>query len=102
MSDPASTPIVVSANPVTTQIAAGIRQVGAALAIILTAFGATAMAGKIGVVVSLAPQFALILTILGPLVWGGITALGQLVTRAQAKKAVVMANNLPDEIATTK
>lgn len=94
-------PIIVPAKPNEAQIAAGIRQAGAAAGIILAAFGATAMANKVGVVVTLAPQLAAIAVVVGPLVWGAVTWLGQMATRRQATHLASIAANpaVPDSVA---
>lgn len=101
-SDPGATPaapIQVSATPARAQIEAGIRQAGGAIGIILAAFGMTAWAHKIGVVVALAPQFAILLTILGPVIWGAFVWVGQLATRKQAKNLAITAAAAPDSVA---
>lgn len=95
-------PIQVNATPKQAQIAAGIRQVGLSLGLIFAAFGCTAWANKVGIVVALAPQFAVILTIVGPIIWGGFIALGQMATRKQAKTLAVVANAAPNAVATVK
>lgn len=102
MSEPAPPPIQVSATPASAQIAAGIRQAGAALGIILAAFGLTAMSGKVGIVVSLAPQIAVLMTVVGPVIWGTVTAVGQLAARKRAKQAATMAAAAPDSVAVVK
>ncbi len=93
---------MVSATPVRDQVTTGIRQVAAALAIILTAFGATAWAGKLGIVVSLAPQIAIVLTVCGPSIWLAVVWLGQRFTISRAKALAVMAPLVPDEVAKVK
>lgn len=100
MSDPApDAPIQVPADPKQAQLAAGIRQAGAALGIIAAAFGFSGMAGKIGIVVAVAPQIAIVLAVVGSAAWGAVTWIGQMATRKHAKQAAVMAAVAPDEVA---
>lgn len=104
MSEPTQTPIVVNASPVQAQIASAIRQCGAALGIIFAAFGMTAWAGKLNIVVALAPQFAILLTVVGPLVWGAFIWVGQRATIKQAKTLATIAADprVPDSVAQVK
>lgn len=95
-------PIVVSASPAQPQIAAGVRQIAAALGVILAAFGMTGLANKANIVVSVAPQIATVLMVAGPLIWGAVTYFGQLATRKHAQDAAAMAAQLPDQIAKTR
>lgn len=94
-------PIVVPSDPREAQIAAGIRQVGAAAAVIATSFGASALAAKVNIVSTLAPEFASIIVIVGPLVWAAVTALGQDATKRQAQRLASLAANpkVPDDVA---
>jgi len=94
-------PIVVPADPREAQIAAGIRQVAGAVALIVAAFGASTLAAKANVVAALAPQFATLVVVLGPLLWGAVTYFGQIATRRQAQKLASLAANpkVPDDVA---
>lgn len=97
-----SDPIQVAAKPATVQLSAGIRQVAMSAAVILGAFGASGLAAKANIVVSVAPEIATVLVVVGPVVWGAVFGLGQMVTRARAKEAAAMAAQLPDRVATLK
>ena len=97
-----SAPIVVSATPAKPQIEAGIRQVALSAGIILAAFGASGLASKANIIVTLAPQIAAILVVVGPALWAGAAYFGQLATRKHAVQAASMAAQLPDRVAQTK
>lgn len=103
MTDPIA-PLQVNVSPAPAQIAAGIRQVAAILASIALTVGATAWAAKLNMVVALAPQIAQLLTLLAPLVLGGVVWIGQMETRKQAKvvAAIVADPRVPDDVATLK
>jgi hypothetical protein len=84
------------------QIGAAVRQVALSAGIILGAFGATGLAAKANIVVSVAPEIAAILLVVGPALWAGAAWVGQMATRKSAQQAVAMAAQLPDTIAKTK
>lgn len=85
-------PIVVNASPVQDQIAAGLRVFIIAAGSVATALGYAGVAGKLN---------ALLLAV-GPVAAAIAFLVGQLKTRALAKKAARMATLLPDSVATTK
>ncbi len=95
-------PIQVPATPVKPQIEAGIRQVALSIGIILGAFGLSGLATKANLIVTLAPQIATVLVIVGPALWGAAVWLGQLSTRKHAQDAATMAAKLPDKDAVLK
>lgn len=97
-----SQPIEVHATPAPAQLAAGIRQLAAAVALILAAFGFAGLAEKANLAVNLAPQIATILAIIGPIVWGAVSWVGQMVTRHKAQEAATLAAQLPDAVARFK
>lgn len=104
MSDPTTPePIQVNADPKQAQLAAGIRQAGAAIGVIVAAFGFTGAAAKIGIVVAVAPQIAVVFCVVGPAIWAAVTALGQLSTRRHAKQLATIAADprVPDEVVQT-
>lgn len=85
-------PIQVNATPTKAQIEAGLRQAIIAAGAIAGTLGYAGVAGKL--------NFAMAL--IGPA--AGLIAflVGQLHTRSQAQKMVVMAQASPDEVATVK
>lgn len=95
-------PIEVAATPVKPQIEAGIRQAALAIGTILGAFGVTGLAAKANLVVSLAPEFAILLSIIGPALAAAAAYVGQIATRRHAQNAAAMAAQLPDQVARFK
>lgn len=102
MTDTQPTPIVVAATPVKPQLAASIRQAATLIGATATAFGFSALAAKANIVVSLAPQLADLLAIVGPPIIAAAVWLGQLATRKHAQQAAAMAAKLPDHEAIAK
>jgi hypothetical protein len=99
MSGDITPPPIVVTQPTQAQIAAGVRQVAASLGVIAAAFGAAGVAAKANIVVSVAPEIATVLMVVGPLIWGGFVWLGQMATRRHAQDAAAMAAQLPDQVA---
>jgi hypothetical protein len=92
-------PIEVNATPGRDQAEALLRQVIAALALIVAAFGAAKWAGQLNLLATLAGP---IVTVAFGVVGIGAILWGQIKTRILSQKAAAMANMLPDRVAVTK
>lgn len=92
MSDPETQPIVVHATPTQPQVEAAIRQIILALGPVATLIGYQGWAGA----------SSAILAAVGPIATVIVFLWGQYETRKNAKKAVAMADALPDSVAKTR